>query len=358
MSKYYDRILGAFLGSGMGDCLGAPTETRPTYLIKKDIGGGNYTFDYTIPLPTTLVGEYPPAMRKGIATDDISVSYISSLEFIKDGAITAEGAKRGLLEWAKYPEYFIPHSGPSTREAIAKIVGYYALENNKPYVEYDGSKGSYVLNKASTNGAGMKAFVAGVFNPENPDKAIDDLIVYAGITHPNRVALSAGSAVAAATSAAMSENSTLDKVIDAGLYGAREGYKRASKIYPSVTGSDVVERMKQAIGIGLKYSDDFDRCIKEMNDLIGLGIRATEAIPAGFGFMVAAAGDTLKAIHLAMNAGDDTDTVGAIAGSMCGAFQGFSHITDAQYHLNIISKANNFDLCGVATKISKITEGK
>ena len=358
MNINYDRTLGAFLGCGMGDALGAPTETRPTYLIKKDIGNGDYTFDYTVPLETTLVAEYPPARRLGIATDDLSVSYISALEFLKDGKITEEGAKRGLLEWSKIPEYYIPHSGPSTRDAIAKLVGYYALEDNRPYVEYDGSHGSYPLNKASTNGAGMKAFVAGVFNPLDPDKAIDDLIVYAGITHPNRIALSAGAAGAAATAVAMDEHSTLDKVLDAGFYGAKEGYLRASKIYPSVTGSDVVERMKLAVGIGLKYSDDFDRCITEMNDLVGLGIRATEAIPAGFGFMVAAGGDTLKAIHMAMNAGDDTDTVGAICGSMCGAYQGFSGITNAQYHLDMIQKANSFDLCEVARKVSELTTGK
>ncbi|MBR2577323.1 MAG: ADP-ribosylglycohydrolase family protein, partial [Erysipelotrichaceae bacterium] len=189
-----------------------------------------------------------------------------------------------------------------------------------------------------------------------PDKAIDDLLVYAGITHPNRIALSAGAAVAAATAVAMKDGVTLDKVLDAGFYGAKEGYARASKIYPSVTGSDVVERMKIAVGIGLKYSDDFDRCISEMNDLVGLGIRATEAIPAGFGFMVAAGGDVVKAVHMAMNAGDDTDTVGAIAGSMCGAFQGFSRITDAQYHLDMIQGANNFDLCDVAKKVSEITD--
>ena len=355
MNKRYDKTLGAFLGCGIGDALGAPTETRPTYLIKKDIGGGDYTFDYTVPLKSTLVGEYPPAMRKGICTDDLYVSYISALEFVKDGGITFEGAKRGLLKWSEYPEYYIPHSGPSTRDAIAKLVGYYALENNRPYVEYDGSHGSYPLNKASTNGAGMKAFVAGVFNPEDPDKAIDDLLVYAGITHPNRIALSAGAAVAAATAVAMKDGVTLDKVLDAGFYGAKEGYARASKLYPSVTGTDVVERMKIAVGIGLKYSDDFDRCISEMNDLVGLGIRATEAIPAGFGFMVAAGGDVLKAVHMAMNAGDDTDTVGAIAGSMCGAFQGFSRITDAQYHLDTIQGANNFDLCDVAKRVSEIT---
>ena len=356
MNVRYDKTLGAFLGSGMGDALGAPTETRPTALIKKDIGNGDYVFDYKVPLPTTLVAAYPPAMKRGICTDDLSVAYISSLEFLKDGGITFEGAKRGLLEWAKIPEYFIPHSGPSTREAIAKLVGYYELENNRPYVEYDGSHGSYPLNSASTNGAGMKAFVAGIFNPEDPDKAIDDLIVYAGITHPNRIALSAGAAVAAATAVAMGDGVTLDKVLDAGFYGAKEGLERASKIYPSVTGSDVVERMKIAVGIGLKYSDDFDRCIQEMNDLVGLGIRATEAIPSAFGFMVAAGGDTLKAVHMAMNAGDDTDTVGAICGSMCGAFQGYSKITDAAYHLGVISEVNNFDLKGIAEKVSSLTD--
>ena len=152
MKNTFDKTLGAFLGCGIGDAMGAPTETRPTYLIKKDIGNGDYVFDYTDPLKTTLIAEYPPALKKGICTDDLSVAYVSALEFIKDGKITEEGAKRGLLEWAKYPEYYIPHSGPSTREAIAKMVGYYALENNRPYVEYDGSHGSYPFNTTSTNG--------------------------------------------------------------------------------------------------------------------------------------------------------------------------------------------------------------
>ena len=354
MNTRFDRTLGAFLGCGIGDAMGAPTETRPNYLIKKDIGNGDYVFDYTEPLKTTLIAECPSALRKGICTDDLSVSILSALAFLEEGKITKEAAEKAVLEWTKYDEYFIPHSGPSTREAIARMVGYYALENNRPYVPDDGKHGSYEMGKTSTNGAGMKAFVAGVFNPENVDKAIDDLIVYASVTHPNRIALSAGAAVAAATAIAMKENSTLDEVIDAGFYGAKEGFARASKLYPSVPGSDVVERMKMAISIGLKYSDDFDRCIQEMNDLIGLGIRATEAIPSAFGFLVAAQGDVLKAVHLAVNAGDDTDTVGAIAGAMAGAYCGFSGIENGQYHLDLLTDVNGFAIYDVAKRVSEL----
>ena len=55
----YDRIKGAYLGCAIGDAMGAPTETRPTALIKKDVGNGRYVKKFVTPRPDTLAAGQP-----------------------------------------------------------------------------------------------------------------------------------------------------------------------------------------------------------------------------------------------------------------------------------------------------------
>ena len=346
MIGMYDRILGAFLGNAVGDAMGAPTETRPTYLIKEDIGDGGYVFDFMKPLDDTLAA----GMEKGMVTDDFSLSYVTAKHILEKGGVTREACVDALAEWIRdYKVYYEKHAGPTTRDAVARVLGeekqlflgqLYSVDSD------DSSVFTVCKYGEATNGAAMEAWVAGIFSRGNIDIAIDNAIVIGRVTHENAVALAGAGAVGAAVAAAMG-GADLAGIVDAGIYGAHEGLRRSwDMLAQKSAGASVEERIKLAVAAGMKYSNDFDACIAEMADVIGTGLLANEAVPAAFGFAVAAKGDPMKAIHMAVNAGNDTDTVAAIAGAICGAFRGTASFP-AEYLL-FLSEVNAMDIEGIA----------
>jgi len=52
----------------------------------------------------------------------------------------------------------------------------------------------------------------------------------------------------------------------------------------------------------------------------------TESIPTAFGLVILAGGDPMRVVRYAANIGGDTDTIGAIAGGICGALQGIGAV--------------------------------
>lgn len=341
MTVKFDRTLGAFLGCAIGDAMGAPTETRPIELIKRDVGDGDYVRDYKLPRPDTLAAGQPI----GQFTDDFSVSYLSAKAFLEEGGITTGAAQKAMVEWSTYDRYYINHSGPTSKRAIALCKGE-PVDTSHEYC--------CCQNAWATNGAGMKAWVAGVFNPGNINKAIDDAITMCKVTHDNPVALSGACAIAAGVAMAMCKDSTLADVVDAGIYGAEEGYKRAWKITLHSAGANVADRIRMAVTIGINYAHDFDRLLQEMSDVVGTGLNANEAIPAAFGFFVASQGRLLDGVYMGVNCGNDTDTVAAMTGALCGAYSGAAGVPES--HIELLSKVNEMDIKGISEAVDKFTD--
>jgi len=55
----------------------------------------------------------------------------------------------------------------------------------------------------------------------------------------------------------------------------------------------------------------------------------TESIPTAFGLVILAGGDPMRGVRHAANIGGDTDTIGAIAGAICGALPGIGAVDRA-----------------------------
>lgn len=332
MDKRYDKILGCLVSAAIGDAMGCPLETRPVYLIKKDFGHGDFVYDYMTPLDDSIA----KGMPRAAVTDDFSLSYISALYFLRDkGKITKENSTEAILKWKNGDDtkiFYEKYGGPSTRKSIAKIEG----------TPYDKSR-DYLFceNKTATNGAGMKAWIVGLFNQGNVDKAVDDALVMCHISHDNPIALSGGAAVAAAVAAAFCRNATIDSILEAGLYGARTGYDKALNIAKPSAGASVEKRMELAISIGRKYSGDFAGCITEMTDLIGTGLNANEAVPSAFGY-VATDSSIMRTVYLAINSGNDCDTTAIMAASIVGSLRGASEIDNIDYHINTLQETNKW----------------
>lgn len=340
----YDKVLGAMVGAAIGDAMGTPLESRPIYLIKQDLGSGGFVFDYC-DMPKD---SYAPHMKKGYVSDDFSIAFASLKAFVKHGGITKDAAIEGLLDW-RYGEQFKLYSdtylGPTTKIGIQKIEGTY----EPTYLDT-----MECHQKTITNGAAMKSWVCGLLNPGNPDKAIDDAILMCLPTHDNVIALSAAGAVAAGVARAMVSGATTDQVVEAGLFGAREGYCRALEVAHDAAGASVEKRIELAVEIGLKYSGDFEGCITEMTDIVGTGLFANEAAPAAFGFFVSTGGDVMQTIYRSINAGNDCDTVATMAGALAGALKGYHTIPS--HHLAFLSQTNGMDIEQMARDICKLID--
>lgn len=340
----YDKVLGSMVAAAIGDAMGTPLESRPIYLIKQDLGQGGFVYDYC-DMPKD---SFAPHMKKGFVSDDFSISFASLKAIVKHGGVTRDAVIEGLLDW-RYGDQFKLYSssylGPTTAMGIQKLEGTY----EPTYMD-----SMECHQKTITNGAAMKAWICGLLTPGNLDKAIDNAITLGLPTHDNVIALSAAGAVAAGVAKAMVPGATTDQVVEAGLYGAQEGYRRALEVAHDAAGASVEKRIGLAVEIGLKYSNDFEACITEMTDIVGTGLFANEAVPAAFGFFVSAGGDVMETIYRSINAGNDCDTVATMAGALAGALRGYHTIPP--HHLPFLSQTNGMDIEQMAKDVCSLIQ--
>ena len=328
-----DKLLGSILGAAVGDAMGAVTETRSIERIREDFGG--YVDDLLLPPDDCFAHGYPV----GAVTDDFSLAYFTGEALVESGGnVTNEVAKKALLTWASYPEFF-RFAGPTTEAAIKKLKGE-EVYNPRGYVAAN--------NTGATNGSGMKIFCVGLINPGNVDKAIDDTVTICLPTHPNNASIAGAAAISAAVAKAMTEDATLEDVIEAGIYGAHRGFEIGSKVAARLAVPNIEKRIRLAVEIGSRGMG-WEEEMTELRDIVGAGLMATEAIPCVFGILAATKGDAMSGIKMGVNIGDDTDTVATMVGAIAGALYGCSNIP--MRFLETIDQANKFDLKALAGKI-------
>ncbi len=339
MTERQEKILGSLFGGAIGDAMGAVTEHHSRRILKERYG---FLTEIIEPYPAL----YNHGHRRGYVTDDFSVALYSAIPMIKHHQhVTTELATEGLLAWNDDPRYS-NCAGPTTLVTINRLRG----------IDPGPQKHDHVLcqNDRVTDGGGMKSGIIGLFNPNNLDQTIDETIVLAGLTHNNTLALSAACAISTAVSKAFAPNCSYLDLIEAGIYGAKEGYERSLGTMRPVAGCSISKRIALAAQIGLDHQDDPRQAMEEIADVIGGGLYAYESIPAAFGFIAATKGDVMNTIYLAVNAGDDTDTVACMAGFIAGAFCGAKAIPDDLKKL--INEANGFHLEETALQIDELAE--
>ena len=251
--------------------------------------------------------------------------------------------KQSLLEWAKKDEFFVRFAGPTTRAAIESLKGNIPPAASDFVIVNDNSKAS--------NGAAMKMAPIALFCGGDIDRAVELTITVCKWTHNNNIALSGAAAIAAATAAALHENATLYDVVQAGLYGAGQGDQLGRRCGATLAGPSVEKRIQLAVALA-QLAPDIDHAMNSISDIIGTGLAAAEAVPAVFGLMVAAKGDTLQAIYAAVNIGNDTDTIATMVGGVLGTLNGAKSLPEN--YLTILEKENAIDLRTMAAKIRKL----
>lgn len=327
-SHLYDRVLGSLATACIGDALGAPAEQRSPREIVELWGAPLREFQ-----PPPADSPYAEGRHAGQITDDASQMLGLVDTYLADGgSLTTAGVAGMLLRWSE-TEYFPRFAGPSTLRAIESL-----RAGADP--ERLGAQGR-LCTDGTSNGAAMRVAPAGLRHPGDVAAAIADALTTCRPSHLTNIGVAGAAAVAAAVAVAVQPDSTVRDIVAAGRAGAVEGHRLGAEFGREVAGPSIARRIDLAVGAAYE-GEDFLDAVRSVTDVVGSGLGMAEAVPAAFGIFVAAGGDPFLSCVGGANAGDDTDTVACIAGSIAGAFRGFQAVPGDLYQQ--LLAANDLDL--------------
>ncbi len=319
-----DKILGALYGAAIGDALGAPTELRSTEQIIDTFDG--LVKDYRKAPQDTFARNYPA----GTVTDDFSMSYYLMEAIVaSNGEFNETIAREAIMAWGEDPYYFDKFAGPTTRGAI---------ENMKQGLPTDMDPfGLINYNSLATNGGAMKTIPLALLAKGDRQKALAYTIAMCKPTHFNSNAISAAAAICCGATEAQLETATLESVVEAAIWGAKEGRLYGEAKEHISVGPDIAFKIRQAELIG-RNAQGFEELLSVTANQIGTNFYVQESIPAVFSLLMGTKGATMAGIFAAVNVGGDTDTIASMLGGIAGGLNGQASIPD--YFIEVLEEVN------------------
>jgi len=324
-----DRALGALLGVAVGDALGMPSQTLSREKIRSSYGE---IVDFVDAAANHRVSG---GLKAGTITDDTEQSLLLAHHLVQNhGEFNDRDWARSLLDW----ELDIRRRGlkdllgPSTKRAIE------ALSRGVPPEE----AGRF----GTTNGAAMRIAPVGIATPLDPLSAFVDAVeATCRLTHNTSEAIGSAAAVAAVISSGVS-GSDFESALPIALAAARIGERRGA---PG-KGALMSERIQRALSLaeGRAGREAAETIAVE----IGTSVSALQSVPMAFAIARLAGHDAWRAALLSANIGDDTDTIGAISGGMCGACQGAAALPPDK--TNLVLSVNKLDLAPLIERLLRL----
>lgn len=294
MDQAEDRARGALLGLAMGDAMGMPSQTLGRAEIAARYGE---IADFTAPFDGHPVSH---GLRAGQVTDDTEQSLLLARRLIADPqGFDDAGWARDLLDWEAdiRARGLRDLLGPSSKAALDALLA--------------GADPGETGRQGTTNGAAMRIAPLGIAMPPVTVPLVARVARTCRVTHNTGEAIAAASAVAMVVSRGV-EGADFDAALPAALEAAEAGQAMGH----AVGCPDIAARIARALEVA--QSGD----AAEVADRIGNSVASHESVPAAFAVVRLARGCAWRAARIAANIGDDTDTIGAIAGAMAGACQG------------------------------------
>ncbi len=323
------KIHGCLAGVACGDAMGMPTSMLSPESVRRAFPAGIRGFERAPkghPIHEGLVA--------GQVTDDTQQTLVIATSILEDGRVDPAGVARRLLEWAEGMNAFGSLLlGPSSLRALQ------AIKAGKKI----GETGAF----GDTNGACMRISPVGMIHPGNMERTVDDVALACLATHNTDIAIAGASAVACAIGAALRGARTTDDLIAAALAGSALGMKKGN----SWIGASIARRTELALGLVRPGRSEAD-ALRDLYDIIGAGVAVTETVPVCLALVRYADGDPVRTIMLAANLGGDADTIGAIAGSIAGAYAGIDAFPAD--HLGTIESVNHLGLRGYAERLAAL----
>lgn len=311
-----DRIKGALYGCALGDSLGAITEFSTFQQIEEWFG--SELSDYT-----GCGSFFEKGGILGTVTDDFGSCYYLMKKMLETGGrLDAEIAADIILEWSE-DSYYFKFSGPTTKRTVEYIKSVRGGQKR----EEPGIKGNFAGQ--TTNGAAMKAVPLGILARGDMEEAVRLAVDMSTPTHYNSQAAAGACAISASVAAALRDDTSLEAIVEAGLYGARAGRRILFEKNRIAMGRNLEYCIRQAVEIG-GQCHGYRELIRALDEKIGTGMDVTESVAAVYGILASTGQDCMGAIKAAVNAGGDTDSIACMAGGILGAWQGVQALPEAK----------------------------
>lgn len=311
-----DKIAGAFYGMALGDAMGMPAELWGRQK-SREFFGEKITEFIDGPQENEVAFNY----KKGQFTDDTSqaIVILDSLESNDFKPNSTDIAER-MLEWAEKENAFENNIlGPTSKVALANF--------------RDSKDARLITDKALSNGSAMRIPPIGcLFKPNQTKNIVNFVYEVSRATHTSDVAIAGASMIAAGVASAII-NDNFEQILDDILSIEKKGYERGCETFSP----RLAERVKIGVYFARKYKGQDEIFSKKIYDVIGSGVGIIESVPAAISIAYYTQ-DPNKSCLMCANLGGDTDTIGAMATAICGAYVGYSKI-DSDY-IEILEKQN------------------
>ena len=294
-AQMMDRAMAALTGLAVGDALGMPSQamTRP------DIAAayGRIT-DFIAPIADHPISH---GLTAASVTDDTEQTLLLANHLIRlKGRMDDQVWAQALIDWEKdvRERGLRDLLGPSTKQALDALLS--------------GVPATRAGCRGTTNGAAMRIAPIAIATPSGDADVLTARVVDAcRVTHNTREAIAAAAAVAMVISRGIDGADFATALPDALIAARRAGTCGALK-----GEADMAGRIEVALAVAKEGSED------QLAEAIGTSVASRESVAAAFGVVQLADGDPWQSAVIAANIGDDTDTIGAIAGAMAGACSG------------------------------------
>ncbi|SER64307.1 ADP-ribosylglycohydrolase family protein [Parafannyhessea umbonata] len=316
------RVRGALIGCAYGDAFGMPTEMMTRELLDRAFPGGVMRLE-----PSSRLDFFGRQFPAGTVTDDTQNTVLVCQAIVEgQGEFETERYLGLLRRWvARNADRAAMVLGPSTARALR------ALDDGVP-LDQAGRMGT-------TNGSAMKVGPIGIVYDYRDTVTLVDAVERLCLpTHNTGVAIAGAAAVAGCVSYAVRGGTDFDAMWDVARDMAEAGARRGNQLPGPLLG----ERLAYMRDLVMRAMPD--EVIRQIQDFLGMGFETVQTVPAVLAMVTLGEGDPHRAAVLTANTAGDTDTVAAIACTICGAMNpDFS-----REKIDLLQRANGLDFDGLA----------
>lgn len=312
-----DKIGGAIAGMVLGDAMGMPGELWPRAKLRQRLG----MIDRFLDGPAD--NEVACDFRAGQYTDDSAQAFIMLEALCKYQTVPpVKVLAQDLLTWVRDVNGFERNLlGVSSKAALL------AHNEGSDYLPY--------IKKAETNGAAMRIAPIGCVIPWNQQHLLSRTVAQISkVTHGTDVAVAGASMVAQAVASAIGGRN-FDEIIEDTL----RMHDIAIALGEATYSASCKARLVLALNL-IRDCKDPDEAGLLLYENIGTGVLTSESVPTALAIAYYCQCPE-KAALMCANLGGDTDTIGAMATAICGAYTGLSGIRCDWVHF--MEKENQMD---------------
>ncbi len=328
---FFDRACGCLFGLAIGDAMGAPIEGMTAEDIRKRYGEVDNFFEMQVRPSKDLPSPQSWYRLKATYTDDTQMALAVMDSLVESGGFDPDhmagqfarlsGDRDRGLAWV------FRGSGRSTRAALEQLRG--------------GTNWRASGMPSAGDGAAMRVAPVGLFFRDDQEALVEASIQQAMITHRDPWAMASAAAISCGVAALVRDRGKGD--LDAGAFLTRlvrDVHRAELQIATELSAGGTASpdhAMSTILGeirerIALPEAEVLSHIAARAAPLTERAItHGTEsfclaAVPSSIYFFVRNAASFEQVIIRAINAGKDTDTVGAMAGALAGAHHGYKAV--------------------------------